>query len=126
MKLGFLTALLSDMGIEELFEWAERNNFDCLEIAAWPLGSDKISRYWGTTIDVAELDRSRAGELKELSTSWGVEISSLAYYDNNLDGDPGRRKIVNDHLKKTIRAASLLEVDLVGTFIGPRSQKIGG
>ena len=118
MKLGFLTALLSDIKLEKMVEWAERNNFDCLEIAVWPPGNGKKSRYWGTTIDVTTLDEPMTKKVKELFASYSLEISSFAYYDNNLDHDPKRRESVHKHLRKAIKAASVLGVDLVGTFVG--------
>jgi sugar phosphate isomerase/epimerase len=47
----------------------------------------------------------------------------MAYYDNNLDPDPAVRRHHHDHLKKVIKAAGLLEVGLVGTFVGARPDK---
>lgn len=118
MKLGFLTALLSSMKLEELLEWAERNNFDCLEIAVWQPGSSQKCKYWGTTIDVTKLNTRVAKNIKELFSKYNLRISSLAYYDNNLDQDLKRRESVHKHMQKVIDAASLLDVDLVGTFVG--------
>lgn len=118
MKFGFLTALLSSMKLEELARWAESEGFDCLEIAAWPVGSAKICKYWSTSIDVVKLDKSKASIIKELLATHKLEISSLAYYANNLAADPEEREAVHTHLKRVIDAASLLNVDLVGTFVG--------
>ncbi len=47
-----------------------------------------------------------------------LSISALAYYENNLAADPNERAVVNGHLRKTIDAAALLGVELVGTFVG--------
>lgn len=118
MKLGFLAALLSNMKIEELVEWAVNSGFDCLEIAVWPPKSKQICKYWGTNINVVELDKSKAKIIKDLFANHNIEISSLAYYANNLAADPKERESVHTHLKRVINAASLLNVDLVGTFIG--------
>ncbi len=48
----------------------------------------------------------------------GLEISSLAYYPNNLAGDDAAREEANAHLRKVIDAAAALEVGIVGTFAG--------
>ena len=48
----------------------------------------------------------------------------MAYYDNNLDPNPGRRKANLDHLKRVIRVAEMLDVDLVGTFVGGRPDRL--
>src|SRR5919199_1667472 len=48
----------------------------------------------------------------------GLEISSLAYYPNNLHRDDSHREQVNAHLRKVIDAAQALGVGIVGTFVG--------
>ena len=48
----------------------------------------------------------------------GLEISSLAYYPNNLHPDSGERRAANTHLRKVIDAAAKLDVGIVGTFVG--------
>jgi sugar phosphate isomerase/epimerase len=47
-----------------------------------------------------------------------LEISAMAYYDNNLHPDLEKRRAVNDHLLTCVDAAALLGCSLVGTFIG--------
>ena len=48
----------------------------------------------------------------------GLEISSLAYYPNNLHPDDGEREAANAHLRKVVDAAARLGVATVGTFVG--------
>jgi sugar phosphate isomerase/epimerase len=48
----------------------------------------------------------------------GLEISSLAYYPNNLHPDDAEREAANAHLRRVIDAAQRLGVGLVGTFVG--------
>jgi sugar phosphate isomerase/epimerase len=36
MKLGFLTACLPKLSLEEIADWAVENNYEALEVAAWP------------------------------------------------------------------------------------------
>jgi sugar phosphate isomerase/epimerase len=47
-----------------------------------------------------------------------MEISAMAYYDNNLHPDLTRRNYFTNHLKRVIDTASMLGVELVGTFVG--------
>jgi sugar phosphate isomerase/epimerase len=63
--------------------------------------------------DAAERERAQ-GLLRET----GLAISVLAYYENNLHPDAGRRAEIRGHLKHAIDAARALGVPYVGTFIG--------
>ena len=54
---------------------------------------------------------------------YGLAISSLGYYPNPLHPDAEHRETVIDHLKKVIDAAALLEVPVVGTFVGKDKNK---
>lgn len=116
MKIGFLTACLPSVPLDELVKWASKQGYQMLEVAAWPI--DNTRDYSGSSIDVATLNESKAAEVKKLFADNSMEISSLAYYDNNLHSDPATRKRINEHLKKVIDAANLLDVNMVGTFVG--------
>ncbi|MCX7919898.1 MAG: sugar phosphate isomerase/epimerase [bacterium] len=116
MKLGFLTVCLGKMELPKLVQWSSENGFQALEVAAWPVDSDRD--YAGSTLNVTTLTAAKAKEIKKLFSDHNMEISSLAYYDNNLHPDPKKRKAIHQHLYKVINAAELLEVELVGTFIG--------
>jgi sugar phosphate isomerase/epimerase len=48
----------------------------------------------------------------------GVAISGRGYYPNPLAPDPAEAQVHIDHLKAVIRAAQLLGVGLVNTFVG--------
>ena len=52
------------------------------------------------------------------SKSKNVEISSLAYYPNTMDGNLEKRAAAIEHLKKLIQASAKLGVGMVTTFIG--------
>jgi sugar phosphate isomerase/epimerase len=123
MKLGLMTAAFPGESIEEVASWAASNGFDALEIACWPvMKADR--RYAGvTTIDVATLTQDRAKEINRMLKDHGLIISSLGYYPNPLHPDQSHREMVIDHLKKVIVAAELLEVPIVGTFIGKDKNK---
>jgi len=123
MKLGLLSAAFPNMSLEQFAQWAAENGFEMLEIACWPL-SKAERRYSGVThIDVAEITPAKARDILALMEQHGLEISSLAYYPNPLHPDPDHRATVSDHLKKVIVAAEMLNVPIVGTFVGRDKDK---
>ena len=123
MKLGFLTAAFPQSNLEQLAAWGAEAGFQALEIACWPL-QKATRRYAGVThIDVSTLDQAKARDVRKLLDGHGLQISSLAYYPNPLHPDPVHRQAVLDHLKKVIEAAALLEVPIVGTFVGKDKDK---
>lgn len=122
MKLGFLTACLPQVSLANLVKWASEQGFQSLELAAWPV--DSTRDYQARQIDAANFNEDDAKRVKDLFVRHSMSISAMAYYDNNLDPDPERRKHYHDHLKKVINVAALLGVDLVGTFVGARPDKL--
>lgn len=121
MYLSFLTVCLGNMPLREKAEWAGRNGFKSLEIACWPKVNDRD--YSACDIDVANLTLAEADEIKGYIKEYGLTISSLAYYDNNLDRDPEKRAFVNNHVRKCIDAAVILDAPSVGTFTGRNIDK---
>jgi sugar phosphate isomerase/epimerase len=116
LKLGLLTAAFPDLSLEQVAEWAAAEGFETLEIACWPSSTGEQRRYSGVThIDVDALD---VDTVRATLERHGLEISSLAYYPNNLDPDDERRREVNAHLLKVVDAAQQLGVRTVGTFVG--------
>ncbi|HKC18962.1 MAG TPA: sugar phosphate isomerase/epimerase, partial [Candidatus Dormibacteraeota bacterium] len=98
MKLGFLTAAFPELTLEQIAPWAQENGFEALEIACWPSRAGTARRYAGVShIDVEDFDPKR---VRDLMRRHGLEISSLAYYPNNLDPDSVAREAANDHLRK--------------------------
>jgi sugar phosphate isomerase/epimerase len=94
-----------------------------LEIACWPPGkADR--RYAGVMhIDVTEFNAANAKKVHEIMDKYELEISSLGYYPNPLHPDQAHREMVVNHLKKVILAAEMLEVPIVGTFVGRDKDK---
>ena len=119
MQLGFLTACLPQLSLAEIVKWAAANGFKALELAAWPVESDRD--YQGNQVDVRQMTRAKAEELKELFRKHDLIISAMAYYDNNLHVDLKKRESYLTHLRKVIDTAQMLEVNLVGTFVGARN-----
>lgn len=118
MQLGLFTSAFPDTPLEAVATWAAANGYQALELAAWPL-SRAERRYAGVThVDVETLDRAGAAALRTLLRDLGLGISNLGYYPNPLDPDPAVAGPAIAHLHKVIDAAALLEVPVVGTFVG--------
>ncbi|MCS6849344.1 MAG: sugar phosphate isomerase/epimerase [Anaerolineae bacterium] len=123
MKLGLMSAALPRLTLEQLAEWAAGNGFDMLELACWPV-SKAERRYAGVThIDVTTLSKSKANAIRALMRKHNLAISSLGYYPNPLHPDASHREAVIEHLKKVIVAAQMLDVPVVGTFVGRDKNK---
>lgn len=123
MKLGFVSAIFSELPLEDVLAFAADEGFACVEPMCWPSGrSDR--RYAGVThIDVANLDDQAAGRIGDLTRKHGVSLSGLGYYPNPLDPDATARRVVIDHLKKVIAAAPRLGLGVVNTFVGRDPEK---
>jgi sugar phosphate isomerase/epimerase len=118
MKLGFLTAIVPDLSLEEVVSFAVAEGFECLEVCCWPPGKAE-RRYAGVThVDVVGLDEARAKGIRELFERSGLSISGLAYYPNPLSPDAEEARVAVEHIKTVIRAAPLLGVSQVNTFVG--------
>lgn len=116
MKLGFLTACLPQAPLDDIAEWAAGAGFEALEVAAWPRAQSRD--YQASHIDVASLGEADAIQVRDLFDRYGLQLSALAFYENNLHMDLAYRAAVHDHLRKCVDAAVLLGCDTVGTFIG--------
>jgi sugar phosphate isomerase/epimerase len=116
MKLGLLTACLPDLPLMKIADWAAAHDFEALEVATWPKSLGRP--FEASHIDVASLSRNQAEEIRGRLEASGLELSALAYYENNLHPDPAIREEIHAHLRRTISAAQLLGCALVGTFIG--------
>ena len=118
MQLGFVSAILPDLGLEEVMQCAADSGFDCVEVMCWPKGPAE-RRYAGVThIDVAGFDAVAAERVQALTRRTGVSISALGYYPNPLAPDPAEREAYHTHLRAVIDAARLLGLSTVNTFVG--------
>ena len=117
MQLGFVSAILPDLALEEVMAFAAAEGFACVEVMCWPKGKAE-RRYAGIThVDVDGFDRAAADRIKQLCQQSGVAISALGYYPNPLAPDAAEATVAVAHLKKVIQAASLLGLG-VNTFVG--------
>ncbi len=118
MQLGFVSAILNDLSLEQVLSFARDEGFGCVELMCWPPGgADR--RYAGVThLDVTYFSDEEAARVRDLFQKYGVTISGLGYYPNPLDPDAEHRRVVAEHLKKLIDAAARLSIGVVNTFIG--------
>jgi sugar phosphate isomerase/epimerase len=118
MKLGFVSAILPDLALEDVLNFAKETGYTCVELMCWPKGKAE-RRYAGVThVDVAGMTKDRAVRIFELVKKSGVEVSGLGYYPNPLAPDAAEAAVYVEHLKEVIKAAKLLGVPVVNTFIG--------
>jgi len=116
MKLGLLTACLPGESLEDVAAWAGGHGYRALEVAAWP---DRPGRDWEAShLDVSSFGAADAARALEMLGRHGLEVSAVAYYENNLHEDLAEREATHEHLRRCIDAAQLLGVGLVGTFVG--------
>lgn len=118
MKLGFVSAILPDQNLEEVLVAAKETGYETVEVMCWPKGkSDR--RYAGVChLDVEGFDASKAAQVHELCSRVGVSLSGLGYYPNPLAANPEERALYIGHIEKVMKAANLLGLKNVNTFIG--------
>ena len=118
MKLGIVSAIYDGFTFEEAVENAVKNDCECMEVACWPQGKAE-RRYAGVShIDVDNTSPEYIAYIKDFCTKKGIEISSLAFYPNTMDGNLEKGNAAIVHLKKVINMSALLGVNMVTTFIG--------
>ena len=118
MKLGFFTAILPELSLNQVLAFAAQNHFPCLEVACWPAGKAERTFAGVTHIDVTGLTRAQADDINALCRERGVTLSALGYYPNPLDPAAEVSKRAAGHLKQVIRAAQKLDLKNVNTFVG--------
>lgn len=109
MQVGILTAPFGGEDLDFVIRFASQAGFDCLEVNATP-GSRHI--------DPATLTSQQSGEIKRKLADAKLSLSGLAAYINVTDADAGRRKANCDHVRKTIDAAKMLDLDVVCCMAG--------
>jgi len=118
MKLGIVSAIYDGFSFEEMIDNASENGYECVEVACWPQGKAE-RRYAGVShIDVENTSEDYIKYVKDYCKAKNIEISSLAFYPNTMDGNLEKRNASIEHLKKVINMSSLMGVNMVTTFIG--------
>jgi sugar phosphate isomerase/epimerase len=118
MKLGFVSAILPELGLGDVLRTAKETGYACVELMCWPRGkADR--RYAGVThVDAAGLTADGAARIRAEVEASGVAISALGYYPNPLSPDASEAAVAVEHLKEVAAAAGRLGVGVVNTFVG--------
>jgi sugar phosphate isomerase/epimerase len=118
MKLGFVSAILPELNLDEVLCFAKEEGFSCVEAMCWPVGKAE-RKYAGIThVDVEDFSGGKADEVLGTCAEHDVSLTALGYYPNPLDPDPEVSGVAIAHLKKVIKAASGLGLENVNTFSG--------
>ncbi|MEL6589506.1 MAG: sugar phosphate isomerase/epimerase family protein [Bacteroidota bacterium] len=118
MKLGFVSAILPDLNLEEVLTLAAEIGYDCVEIMCWPEGKAE-RRYAGVShIKVEDFGEAEAKAVHTLCEKYGVSISALGYYPNPLTPVESEAQLYQDHIRKVIEASALLGIYQMNTFVG--------
>jgi len=118
MQLGFVSAILSDLSLEEVLQEASELGYDCVEVMCWPPGGPD-RKYGGVMhLDVTNFSQAQADDTRALCEKHGVAISALGYYSDVLSADPAQAQAAREHLPKVIDASALLGLSTANTFVG--------
>jgi len=118
MKLGFVSAILPDLSLEEVASFASSAGFEYVELMCWPKGKAE-RRYAGVThVDGVGFGPDQARQVQDTMSKNGLAISGLGYYPNPLAPDAAEAQVYTGHIRNVITAAKHLGVGVVNTFIG--------
>ncbi len=123
MKVGFYTACLRDVDLAKVVKWASEARFQTLEIYCRPVEDKALWK--GSLLNVRRIKRNKstAAQVNELFAKHNMEISCLTGCLNNLDADARTRRANNAFVRALIKAANLLGVGCVSTFVGRNARK---
>ena len=124
MKIGIFTVLYNDRDFESVLKFVSSIGYEAVELAAWR-GSNHLN--------IDKVLSGGAGEVKSLVEKYGLMISALSNHlegqlilgphdestDDWFKGTPEEKvKYGTERMKKTIEAASQLDVNVVNSFTG--------
>lgn len=118
MKLGFVSAILPELTLDQVLTFASEQRFACVEAMCWPVGKAERKFAGVTHVDVGGLTQTQADDVNSLCQKHNVALSGLGYYPNPLDPDQAVSKRAVDHLRKVILAAEKIGLKNVNTFVG--------
>jgi len=117
-QLGFVSAIVPELTLEQVLTFAAAEGFQCVEAMCWPVGKAERKFAGITHINVSGLTLGGADDILALCAKHGVALSGLGYYPNPLNPDAKVSKAAVEHLKKVIKAAAMLGLKNVNTFVG--------
>ena len=119
LDLGFVSAILPNKSLDEVLAFAQKEHFACVEVMCWPSENADTRRYAGVShITVDALSHDELLALKDKLANQPVKISALGYYPNPMDPDEKQASFYRNHIKKVIKAASVIGIGNVNTFVG--------
>ena len=118
MQLGFVSAIFPELSLTDVAQCAKGAGYSCVELMCWPV-SKAERRYAGVThVDVIDFTRAKADDVQGIMADSGVTISGLGYYPNPLTPELAEEQRSVEHIACVIKAAALLGLTRVNTFIG--------
>ena len=118
MKLGFVSAILPELSLEDVLKTASQLGYSCVELMCWPVGQAE-RRYAGVThVDVSRVDQAEVERIHALLARYGVSISGLGYYPNPLSANVQESQTAVEQIHRVIDAAAALGVGVVNSFVG--------
>src|SRR6202030_417155 len=110
MQLGFVSAIMPELTLEEILSFAATEGFRCIELMCWPPGKAE-RRYAGVThLDVTNLTLDALEKVQDQTALHGVGISGLGHYPSPLSAETAEAEVATTHLRKLIDAAAALGV----------------
>ena len=90
MKLGFVSAILPDLTLDEVVTFAASAGYRCVELMCWPVGRSE-RRYAGVThLDVSAVGPDQVRRTRELLAAASVEISGVRLLSQPARAGPWR------------------------------------
>ncbi len=118
MKLGFVSAILPELSLEDVLKTASKLGYSCVELMCWPVGQAE-RRYAGVThVDVSRVDQAEVERIHALLARYRVSISGLGYYPNPLSANVQESQTAVEQIHRVIDAAAALGVGVVNSFVG--------
>jgi sugar phosphate isomerase/epimerase len=118
MKLGFVSAILPELSLQDVLKTASQIGYSCVELMCWPVGQAE-RRYAGVThVDASRVDSVEVERIHGLLAQYGVSISGLGYYPNPLSANVQESQTAVDQIHRVIDAAAALGVGVVNSFVG--------
>ena len=78
MQLGFVSAILPELSLEEVLSTAATIGYDCVEVMCWPVGKAE-RKYAGVThVDVTDFSKAHAEDVLARHAKAGVDVDALA------------------------------------------------
>ena len=118
MKIGFVSAILPELSLDEVLGFAAEAGFSSVEVMCWPPGKVE-RRYAGIThLDASSFGPADVRRVHDLTAKHRVAISGLGYYPNPLSADAVESEVAVSHLHRLIDASADLGINVVNSFVG--------